>query len=424
MGKTLNKSYINNLETGRIELHFEKEDYKNLPNSQKNEVRRGYLWSRGANAWISRSTKNHYRAIQTAKRLGFTEEIRQGERLSYEEEIQLKSSKAERRADRYEYKAEKAIEKGKGLQSEFNSLRSDISFLTQPIISGHSGSQAFAKRREKIFNRYGKGFEEYKKSEYYKDRAEIARDTAEMKKFNDPVYVNNRIEECNSNIRKLEGNIVAYEDILYKKEQGEVISKDFYNEASIEQVEKWLTDALDKMEYEIDKLAYLENCMEEIKKILEANGKKLYIRDDIKKGYLIKVRGSWAKVLKVNPKTVEGDYVEQHSKGCYCLYPYAEIQDMKIPEGWSEEGNELKNPYKVGDFVTRSNISGDRMIYAYQVIKVTAKTITIQQVEIKDNKPVKDNFISEKQERRTIKQTRQGQIIVNDGDWYLYKYSA
>ena len=161
----MSKKYINNLETGHIELHFEKEDYQALSAEEKRELKSAYLWSRYATAWVSRSTKNHWSALRVAEKLGFTAEEKQGERLSFAEEMEIKAAKAEHRADRYEYKAEKAIATGEQLQSELNSFRGDTAFFTQPIIAGHAGSQAFARRRERIYDRYHKGMEEYRKSE-------------------------------------------------------------------------------------------------------------------------------------------------------------------------------------------------------------------------------------------------------------------
>ena len=49
--------------------------------------------------------------------------------------------------------------------------------------------------------------------------------------------------------------------------------------------------------------------------------------------------------------------------------------------------------------------------------------VTFKRIDIQNNKPVKDKFISDKQERRSVKQNRAGIFVVNDGDWYLYKYS-
>jgi hypothetical protein len=42
--------------------------------------------SKNYNAWVSRSTKDHYWAIKTAKKLGFEGKEIIGERLSYEEQ--------------------------------------------------------------------------------------------------------------------------------------------------------------------------------------------------------------------------------------------------------------------------------------------------------------------------------------------------
>lgn len=397
------KNYIKNLETGKIELHFEKSEYQALPADQKAELKRHFLWSRSA--WVSRSIHNQWQAIQIANKLGFIEEEKQGERLSFAEQQARKQKKAERRADRFEQYAENAENRGKTLQSDLEHYRGDIAFFTQPIISGHSGSQAFANRRQRIMDRYFKGFDEYRKSEYFTERAETARKTADGKQLKSPVYLNNRIKECEANIRRFERALVRAEK---------------------EKNEHWQEDLLYKLEYEIDKLGYFKNCLDEVSKTLEKHGKKLYTREDIKLGYFINVRGSWAKVLKTNPKTVEGDYLEQHLKGCYCLFPYAEIQDIKIPEGWTEETQKINNPnpFNVGDIVVMTQIGGNRVVRAFQIVKKTDKTVTIQRIDIQQGKPIKDAFVSDKQERRTVKEDRAGNTVVNSNDYYLHKYIA
>lgn len=415
----MNKEYINNLETGRIELHFDKTSYNQLTEDQKKVLKSGYLFSRYISAWISRSTRNHYTALRIAEQLGFTEEEKQGQRLSFEEELEIKADKAERRAERYEYKADKAVEKGESFQSEFNEMRKDWSFVTQPIILGHSGSQRFKRYKDKIMDRYKKGFEEYRKSEYFKDRAETSRVTADMKQLKNPIYLSNRIAECNAKIRKLESNIINYEDKIYRIEQGEAITNYKKELLTVEQYQSWIDETLEKMEYEIDKLAYMENCLDEVRQ-----EKKIYTKEDIKLGYLIKLGHGWAEVKRANVKTITAEYIEHPLKGFPTQPIYAEIRDIKIPEGWTEESTKIKNPFKIGEILTRSNISGNSIIDAYQIVKITSKTITIQKIEIKDNEPIKNKFISEKQERKTVKEDRQNNFVVNDGNWYLYKYTA
>jgi len=258
----MTKNYIKNLETGKIELHFEKSDYLALSDELKKEIKSSYLFSKSANAWVSRGIHNQYRAIQTAIKLGFTEEEKTGERLTFAEQLERKQEKAEHRAERYDQYAVNAINRAKTLQSELESHHGDNSFFTQPIIAGHAGSQAFGNRRQRIYDRYHKGFEEYKKSEYFAEKAEIARQTADATQLKSPIYLNNRIEECQKHIRKLEKNATYYEDILQKKNNNEAVSS-FYEAKTTEQIQGYLDEMMDKLEYQIDKLGYFQNCMEE-----------------------------------------------------------------------------------------------------------------------------------------------------------------
>ena len=157
-----------------------------------------------------------------------------------------------------------------------------------------------------MFDRYHRGFEEYRKSEYFRDRAETAHQTASMGKFKDRTYLSNRIEESNKNIREYQRRIVQAEET---------------------QNETYMETLLEKMEYELDKLAFLHNKMDEI-------GGVQFNKDNLKAGYLVKIRGRWDIVVKANPKTVE---VKPDVVPYTLRYPYGEIQDMKIPEGWMEK---------------------------------------------------------------------------------------
>ena len=422
----MNKNYIHNLETNHIELHFDKSDYMSLTTEQKRDLKSSYLWSKVAGAWVSRSTKNHWSAIRTAEKLGFSEGGKVGERLSFEEELQRKAEKAEHRAERYEQYAENASKRGERLQAELNSMRGDIAFFTQPIIAGHAGSQAFARRREKMYNRHHKGFEEYRKSEYFQEKAETARKTADKTQLKNPIYLNNRIEECNKNIRQLEKNIVYFEDILYKKNNNDCNIPSFYENKTPEQIEVFMNDTLDKMEYELDKLAFFENAMEEIKTVLQEHGKKMYTKEDLKPGYLFRNYrfNTWAKIERVNNKTVTATYIEHPLNGFDASCPYAEIKEVKIPEDWTEEKG-IKNPFNIGDIVTRDGYGSGRIIAAFQIVKTSDKTVTIRQIKVENNIPIANCFIADKkQERKTVKQDRQGNYVLNDGSWYLYRYTS
>ena len=146
------KPYIFNLETTKIELHFEKSEYAALTTDQKADLKSAFLWSRTGSCWVSRAKEpNLWWAKQVAAKLGFTEEQREGERLSFSEQVERQADRAERRAERYEQYAENAERRGAALQQPLNRMHGDIAFFTQPIIAGHAGSQAFARRREKMF---------------------------------------------------------------------------------------------------------------------------------------------------------------------------------------------------------------------------------------------------------------------------------
>lgn len=412
------KQYINNLETGHIELHFEKSEYMALSQEQKDELKRFFSWSKYSTAWVSKGTRDHYMALQIAAKLGFSEEVKEGKRLSYAEEIERKVEKAEHRAERMDAHAENAERRAQALQSEFNKYRQDWSWLTQPIITGHAGSQRFGRQRQAVMDRYDKGFEEYRKSEYFKDRAEIARGTASMAQFENPVYVDNRIRECEKDIRDLSRIIGQYEDTLYRVENGEEL-KNYRGEIiTVERLQIRLKELIEKAEYHIDKRAYLENAMDAIR----ATGVKVYTSDDVKPGYLVKLRryNSWGKVLSAGPKFV--DVGSEHSPWGI-KYTYAEIQEVKIPDDWQEPHAE-PHDVKEGEIFTRDSIGAERIISAYQVIKTTDKTVQVKEIKVVENKPVLNAFISDKAERKTVKKDRNKNTVLSDGDWYLRRYAV
>lgn len=390
----MKKNYIFNKETQKIELPLTKEEYNDLSQELKREVKGAFLFSGKAQAWVSRSTKNHYRAIRVAKLLGFENEEVKGKMLSFTEEIDRKIEKAELRQERYIELADGAVKKAEGLQNEFNSFRGDIAFLTQPIIRGHKGSESFGKQRERIMNRYTKGLDEYRKSEYFRSKAEDMQNIINGEKFKNRVYLNNRINECKKNIKVYEKNITWAEN------------------NNLNKVSYWL----EKLEYEIDKLAFMENALDKI-------GGIKFSKDDLKPGYYVLIREIWSEILKLNKKTVEVQPLQSNLK-CFILkYEYGEISEMKIPKGFKEK-EEIKNPYNVGDIVVATSYAGSRIMYAYQVIKVTLKCVVIKEIEVQENKPLNNKFkVNAKESRRQVKKNKyDGNLYITDDHYVLTKY--
>jgi hypothetical protein len=270
-------------------------------------------------------------------------------------------------------------------------------------------------------DRYQKGFDEYRKSEYFKDKAITAGETASMEQFKNKTYLDNRIKECNSTIKKIEANIIYYEDIIYKKENNITIENPRANERTIEQYQEYLQNSLEKMEYEMDKLAFLENKLDEI-------GGIQYSKENILPGYHVKIRGSWYSVIKANKTTVEGKIISGGAAGMVLKHSYSEIQEVKVPENFEEVKktiNTIENPYQVGDILVTYSASGKWIVNALQVLKVTEKSVTIQKIKLDENrKPVRDAFIEDsKPERKGIVKSKYRDYVgAYYNDWQLYKY--
>jgi len=417
MQVTTEREYILNLETGKIELHFEKQEYQALPEATKKEIKSAFIFSGKRSAWVSRAKEpNLWRAHRIAAKLGFTQEQRTGERLSYAKQVERKAERAEARAERYEGYADNADKRREHLQADFNKHRGDIAFVTQPNINSNGG-RAFTNYRNKVMNRYSKGFEEYRKSEYFKERATIAQNTANMKKYQDRVYLDNRIRECEKNLKQLTGNLVRYEEILHSLENATDDRPSIYTNNTIEGVQKSIEYVLERMETEIDKQAYMENCLDEI-------GGIQYSKANIKPGYIVQIRGSRDyQVIKANPKTVDALHI---GTGMTLNYNYSEIQDIVKAEEVKPKNETEQHPYKEGEILVHYNCGGNRVIRAYQVIKRTAKTIQVQEVEIVDNIPQQGQFKSgsKPQRKKPSINNWSGNWAVYDDDWQLYKYTA
>jgi hypothetical protein len=343
------------------------------------------LWSKKGKCWVSRAKEpNLYRAKQTALKLGFTEEQREGQRISYAEHLERQAERAEDRADRYDQYAANAAQRGCQMQKPINDMRGDNAFFTQPIISGHSGSQAFGNRRRKMFDRYEKGFEEYRKSEYFSNRAETARETAEAAKFKDKGYLDRRIKECKKEIRKRESYVVSYEKILLALENGEQKKK--YNDEpyTVEEVTGSLDRQIELIEKAMDKQAYLENCLDEL-------GGILFSKDNIKVGYIVRIRHrEEVEVLSTGPVNVTYKILTGGAAGMTLQATYAEIKEIV-------KANEKtrKHPFKVGEQFTvtrrtypnQNSFKSIKTEVVYEIIKANETTIKLQAIGM-DEKPI------------------------------------
>ena len=244
--------YVRNMETGKLELHFDKADYMALTDDQKAKIKSNFLFSRGTGAWISRCKfPNLYRPECVAKELGLDDAGREGEALTFEQQMDRKMEKAERRAERMEYKADRAHEKGVALQKPINDM--------------------------------------------YAECAAKARQTASGKDQKDKAFCQRRIDEAEANIRGLKRSIATYEGYKKAIENGE-IPKDKYGwelkELTAERIDAELDRWYEIMENEIGKSVYYHEC-------IENQGGISFSKENLNKGDLVQINRYRHSVVRI-----------------------------------------------------------------------------------------------------------------------------
>lgn len=376
--------FIFNLETTKIELHFDKADYDALLDAQKREIKGAFLWSNLGKCWVSRAKEpNLWRAKEVAKKLGFTEEQREGERLTYAEQLERQVERAEERADRYDGYADNASGRAAQLQKPISDMHGDIAFFTQPNINSSAG-RAFKNRRERMFAQYERGFDEYRKSAYFKDRAATARGTASQAQFGDPAYLDRRIKECKKEIRNREKNIIYYEDILFAIENGEKKTWRGGEVVTAENVNPLIERELELVEKAMDKQGYLENSLDKL-------GGIRFSKDNIKVGYIVRIgHREQVEIISVGPVNVCYKILTGGATGMTLTATYAEIAEIIV----SEEKKRTPHPFTVGEQFkalhreypdnTMRSITTETI---YEIVKVSATTIQLKPVGT-DAKPI------------------------------------
>lgn len=362
-------TYNRNLETGKLEMYFDKSEYMALTTEQKSEIKSNFLFSRHSSAWISRAKfPNLYRAEQIAERLGLEKTDATGEKLTFEEQQERKAERAERRAERYDYKSDKAAAEGARLQAPIDKMHGDISFFTQPNINTSAG-RAFTKQRNRMWESYEKGFEAFRKSDYYAQRAETARQTAETAKAPDKAFCQRRIDEAAASIRKLTKNIDEYKGYIEQIEAGEEVTNkygwkvDITLESITSNIERWE----EIREDELSKLAYYDAMM-------QAAGDTIFSKDNIKVGYTVKLDKKWKGIVEV-VGTGTKNITYRTKDGFMLKASYAEITEII-----SDQPQEINLPFHVGDeyTVTSWGLRKVEEMKTYKVIKMNGYKITLK----------------------------------------------
>lgn len=383
------KQAIFNRETLKIELHFDKADYSALSDSERARVKSAFLWSRRGGCWVSRAKEpNLYEARQIARDLGFGEAEKVGERLTFAEQVERDRERAERRAEHYDAHADRAADRAAELQRPMDDHHGDIAFFTQPNIDS-CGGRSFKRYRERVFAQFEKGIDEYRKSEYWRAKAEIARKTATGAKYSDAAYIERKIKECKLNIKHMESTLSEYDKIFDKLSRGETVKRGFYSDSewTLEELDERGSDLIERMEAERDKLAYLLDRFDDL-----GGGK--FSRENVKPGYIVRVSG-WGDTVEV--VTVgKCNFTGRTPRGSVISFQLSSICEIIT----AEEKAPAAHPFTVGDTFTIENWKGEKT--EYRIIKATDKSVTIQS---DGQKP----FVRRPQQSR-----------FREGEWSLY----
>lgn len=357
--------YIINRETEKLELHFDKSEYQALSDDQKSTLKSNFLFSRYGGCWVSRAKiPNLWRAEQVAKSLGAENQGKTGELLSFEEKMERKAARAEERAERMDARADAAEQRGEQLQKPINARRGDIAFFTQPNINTSSG-RAFTRQREKMFAAFDRGMDEFKKSEYYAQRAEVARRTANLENSKDKAFCDRRVKDAQKNIKATQKNLDYYHAMLECDGMGEQQKR--FDGTPIEraEIERWIEDAEERLESEISRLCYYQSCIDE-------QGGVQFSKENIKPGYVVKIKHyNDCTVLRTGPKNI----IYRTPNGFDLTAAYAEILEIVK----AEETTKPTHPFKVGEtFEIGAYVDGHRVKQVWEIVKSTATTVTLK----------------------------------------------
>ena len=102
--------------------------------------------------------------------------------------------------------------------------------------------------------------------------------------------------------------------------------------------------------------------------------------------------------------------------------PYAAIEEKLIAV---KEAEKVINPFTDNDILCMHRPADSSIYRAYQVIKVTATGVKLQQIKVENGLPIANEFISDKQtQKKVVKSNFSDYVGVYMDDWQLHKYQA
>lgn len=282
-----------NLEHQGIQISFDGKPSEEIRKKLKSN---GFRWSGRQKIWYARGYNAQVIADQLADYGG---EI--GEPLSFAEKIERKVEKAEARSKRFDAMATKAESNSQQLYGEASKM-ADIIPLGQPILVGHYSEGRDRRYRNRIQSKFEKSFEEGKKAEHFKNRAEASADFKE--RTFDLGTTLRRIEKLETQIRRIKARSDWHID---NADTDKLMFERCLQDKRYRLISK------EELEYDEKIIAPLQEEVDYWKEIIrqhEADGKKVWKRDDFQVGEEIIVGGVKAKVRRTNLKTLTIEYIE------------------------------------------------------------------------------------------------------------------
>lgn len=313
MNPTASRYFIRDLESDKIHLHTrDKADWLSIPQEKRDAIKRNCLWSRKRNCWVSRAKTQtaliYMREILSG--LEFEDGGEQGTRRSFAEQIEAKQERAAGRAERFQDRADKAKANSDQLYTTAHNM-ADVIPLGQPILAGHHSENSDRRFRSRIADKFQKSFEEQSKAKHYEYRAEIAERIAGGTEYNDPGFLDRRIEEAKAEIRTHRSRLEA---ASFGPDHNQPVDD---NSRAV--IEHFIGVAEEK-------LFYFEHR-------LTACGREVFSRDTLQNKNEVLIRGRWQPIVKLNPTTVAVPNIcfptEELQKKYALKYRYSQVREAR-----------------------------------------------------------------------------------------------
>ena len=159
----------------------------------------------------------------------------------------------------------------------------------------------------------------------------------------------------------------------------------------------------------------MENCLDEI-------GGVPFSQENIKPGYIVNIR-RWGRceILSAGPVNVTYKILDGGAAGGVLTDPYAAIAELIAVK----EVPKVENPFREGEILCKHRPGDDSIYKAYQVVKVTATGVKIQEIAVEDGKPIPGQFTGEKAKQRKVVKSKFSDFVgVYDDDRQLHKYTG